>query len=392
MRHRLHVLGLPWTETTRTYSTCAYTEKARKFCTMMTAAGYEVILYAGEENEAVCAEHVTLVTRGERVGWFGEWDANNLFERIDWNPASPWWETFLRRATDAIRERAEPRDVLCLLTRAQDSVAAALPALMPVEWAVGYEGIRLTPYESKTPAVRIFESYAWMHYLYGKWGIADGCAFDAVIPNFFDRADFLPETRPADDYLLFIGRLVLRKGPHVAAQIAERAGMRLLVAGGGAVETYSPNRAERRKGAVARISAPEVTITGANVEYVGPVGVDERAELMAGAAATIVPTLYVEPFGGVAVEAMMAGSPVVASDFGAFTETVAPGISGYRFRTLAEGARAVEKAVALDRDAVRDYARARYSLEAVGPLFDDAFRRLDTLWGDGWYATEEAAA
>jgi len=363
---RLHVLGLPHTETTRDYLHCAYTQKVLKFCDMMSRA-HEVILYAGERNEARCSEHVPLVSSAERRRWFGEWDANNLFEAIDWDPAAEPWRLMNARAFSAIRERAEPRDTLCLVTSSQAPVAHALPWLMPVEWAVGYEGVRLER--------RVFESYAWMHHIYGKRGIDDGAAFDAVIPNFFDPADFARDVRAGGDYLLYLGRLVARKGPHVAALIAERVGMPLLVAGPGA------SRAEP-----GRIICPEIEIRGERIEYVGPVDVSERAELLAGAAATLVPTQYIEPFGGVAVEAMLSGCPVVATDWGAFTETVQLGVSGFRFRTLAEGAAAVTGALALDRARVRDYARGRYALDAVYPLFDAHFRRLESLWADGWYA------
>src|SRR6478672_4404436 len=130
---RLHVLGLPWTETTRTYLHCAYTEKVRKFCDMMTGEGHDVFLYAGEQNESACVEHVPLVSREERVAWFGEWDPNNLFENIDWNPGSIWWATMNSRAIVEIGKRAEPRDTLCLVTATQTPVASALPKLFPVE-------------------------------------------------------------------------------------------------------------------------------------------------------------------------------------------------------------------------------------------------------------------
>jgi len=54
----------------------------------------------------------------------------------------------------------------------------------------------------------------------------------------------------------------------------------------------------------------------------GSVGVEERANLLANAQVTLVPTTYLEPFGGVVIESMLAGTPVVTTDFGAFPELV----------------------------------------------------------------------
>jgi len=47
----------------------------------------------------------------------------------------------------------------------------------------------------------------------------------------------------------------------------------------------------------------------------GSVGVEERANLLANAQVTLVPTTYLEPFGGVVIESMLAGTPVVTTDF-----------------------------------------------------------------------------
>ena len=54
--------------------------------------------------------------------------------------------------------------------------------------------------------------------------------FDDVIPHYLDLDDFpLQETK--GDYLLFVGRLCREKGPDIAIDIANRAGMKIIVAG-----------------------------------------------------------------------------------------------------------------------------------------------------------------
>jgi glycosyltransferase involved in cell wall biosynthesis len=123
------------------------------------------------------------------------------------------------------------------------------------------------------------------------------------------------------------------------------------------------------------------------VDYVGLADTQRRAELMGGAKAIFVPTLYVEPFGGVAVEAMLCGTPVISTDWGAFTETVKPGVSGFRCRTLAEFTQACHGISSLDRKQIREAAISCWSTENVGPQYATYFDRLQGLWGAGFYTS-----
>lgn len=358
---RLHLVGFPHTRVAPEFCGCAYTAKTFKALKMW--GHHDVTLYATEGSDARGHELVECLTDAERVGLFGKDDPNRL---PAW-PTDEQWRLFNARAIVAILGRAEPHDLILLTAGwSQRAIKDALPHLSSCEPGVGYEGI-LTDRCA-------FESHAWRHHVYAMKGIHDGRWYDAVIPNYFDPDDFPHVNQGGGDYLLYVGRLIQRKGVHVAAEIAKATGLPLKVAGAGALE-HQPGR----------IVAAEVTIEAPGVEYVGTVGVEERAELMAGARCLLTPTIYLEPFGGVAVEAMMAGTPVVATDWGAFTETVVDGETGFRFRTLGEAVEAVDAAAGLDPDDVRNFAHSRYSLDAVGPQFDRWFRQLDDLWRDGWY-------
>lgn len=376
----LHVLSLPHTVTDGTHTTCAYTQKVEKFCRMMVGRGRKVILYGHEASAAPCDEHVVCVTDAQQHDWFGHHDENDL-ERggFDWNPHSPWWQSFNNACAREVAARADKHDLLLLIAgQAQQPVADANPALTVAEFGVGYEGILNVGGTRRNggPAYCAFESYAHMHQVYRRWDLHNRMNerwFDAVIPNYFDPDEFPQAADRTGDYLLFVGRLILNKGAHVAARIAAELDMPLVVAGPGALD-HGPGW----------VQASEVRIEAPKLEYVGVVGSAERASLMANAAVTLAPTLYTEPFGGVAVESMMAGTPAVTTDYGAFPETVQEGISGYRFRTLSEGCQAVERAMQLDRDDVRAYALGRYSLNAVRPQYECWFDRLDLLWQDGW--------
>lgn len=367
----LHVVSLPHTTLTEKHSSCAYSMKVLKFCKMMRQQGCRVVLYGPDESDAEADEHVIVTTVSDRRRWgFGD-GFDTARSPFLWDSNVPYWKEMNTRAILELVERIEPRDYLCLIAGwTQQPIAAAVAGPnyknpITVEWGVGYEGI--------FSEFCAFESYAWMHHVYGLQKIVNGRAFDAVIPNFFDADQFVPKRKPSSDYLLYMGRVVSRKGPHVAAQIAERVGMPLVVAGPGVTE-HGPGR----------IVSDEVTLEG-DVSYAGEVGFAKRSDLMANAAAVIVPTLYVEPFGGVAVEAMLSGTPVIASDWGSFTEILTRE-NGRLFRTLRQGAAAVKEVRSLDRKAIRRYAMSRYSLGAVGPRFTAWFDQLDTLWAEGWYA------
>lgn len=378
MKRTLHLLGLPHTQTTRDVTVCAFTSKTVKFSRMMTALGYKVIVYSGEHNDAECAEHVPIFTDWEQHKWYGgNIDPNFLPSIATWNSADVQWVTSNGRAAEEIEKRADPQDVILLTAGlAQKPISDALPHMISAEWAVGYDGA-WAPY-------RCYESYAWKHYLWGKYGVGEGRWYDTVIPNFFDEREFsMSESK--GDFLLFVGRMIRAKGIQTAVEIAKSSGMKLVMAGSGVI-SHSEGRIECEDGTV--LEAP-------GLEYVGTVNAEERNKLMGEARALLVPTSYIEPFGAVAVEAQLVGTPVVATDWGAFTETVDHGRTGYRFSTLAQGVEAVEKCanweLGLSPSEIRANALRRWSLESIGPLYEEWLERIDGLWGDGWYATPSVA-
>jgi glycosyltransferase involved in cell wall biosynthesis len=341
---RFHVPALPGRPTARENSTCAYSGYIRKLCRMMHERGHHVILYANGPVGVEVSEFVACYPI--------------LDEPLPFNEPERWADCN-DRAADAINARAEPGDFLCLTAGEQRAIAEAVP-LMAVEQRVGYAGT-FTEH-------RVFETYAWMHAVYGQQQgamSANGLCYDAVIYPPFEVEDF-PEGgggvlgRGEGDYLLYLGRMVERKGCRVAAQIAEALDARLILAGEG----------------------PDVPDYG---EHIGNVGPDQRAALLGGARALLAPTTYLEPGGGAAIEAQLCGTPVLSTDWGCYTETVEQGVTGCRCRTLGEFLWAAGAVGELDRAAIRERAIARHSLEAIGPQYERYFERLGTLYGKGWY-------
>lgn len=349
---RFHVIALPHTHTTAEYSACAFTTKVRGFCRMMKERGHTVFLYAGEQNNAPCDTHVVCIDEATRAAHVGD----RHYTEANWDPASPAWRTFNDNAISAIRERIEPRDFICIIGgTAHKPIFDAFPNHLVVEFGIGYGGCFAN--------FKVFESHAWRHTVYGARSMnnptgVDGQWFDTVIPGYLDPAGF-PFRAKKDDYFLFVGRLIDRKGYKIAQDVCADLGARLILAGPGPQEGYG--------------------------EFVGVVGPEERGRLMAGAQALFVPTIYIEPFGNVAVEAMCCGTPVLSTDFGAMTETVIHGETGFRCNTFGEFKRAAQDVWKLSPAAIRMHAVNNYSLDVIGQKYERYFDRLSHLHGKGWY-------
>ena len=363
-----HVVSLPHTQTTLEYVSCAYTQKVIKFAQMMKNLGHTVYVYSSEENEAPCDEHITLVTKKEQHEWFGEQDYQNKFYQLYWNTDHDSWQTMNSRAVTMIREnRHSEKDFVCLIGGVcQKQIADELSNMLSVEFGIGYSGI-FSPY-------KVFESYAWMHNVYGMAGIEDGQFFDTVIPNYFNPDDF-EFNEKKDDYCFYIGRMISRKGVQTAIEATARSGHRLLLAGQGVIN-HGPGW----------IETEEFKLEGDHIEFIGHLDIKRRSEIMSRAAAVLLCTNYIEPFGGTSIEPMFCGTPVITTDWGAFPENNVHGLSGYRGRTIGEFVWALENLDKLDPYKIREYAINNFSLDRCAELYQAYFEQLYTLWSDGWYS------
>jgi phosphatidyl-myo-inositol alpha-mannosyltransferase len=190
-----------------------------------------------------------------------------------------------------------------------------------------------------------------------------------IVPNGVEVARFRSARAlerladPGRTTLLFVGRLEPRKGlePLVLAFVRlreQRDDLRLLVVGDG-------GERERCQGLLPPRLREEVV-------FLGRVGDDELPGCYAAADVYVSPALGGESFGIVLLEAMAAGTPVVASDLPGYRSVVEDGVSG---RLVPPGdADALARAIAevVDDPARRDalaaagsHAAGRYDWPAV---------------------------
>ena len=106
-------------------------------------------------------------------------------------------------------------------------------------------------------------------------------------------------------------------------------------------------------------------VEGVCVEYAGSVTGEARANLLGGAAVLLYPIVEPEPFGLVMPEAMMCGTPVVATGLGAVPEIVDENVTGFFSHSAQDMPDLVRKARLLDRRLIRLKAEERFSVERM---------------------------
>lgn len=361
MKPTLHLLGLPHTVTASEFSHCAFTGKVQRFAPMMRSVGYHVVHYGNEGATSGANEHVDILFRLELDNFIGGYNPRGpKFVGDVADVSNPLYQEFNRRLANELTARVEPGDIICLpFGHAHEQAVRALTT--PAYWLETGIG-----YPTTFAPFRIFESQAWYHWHCGREN-RTGSDYHWVIPNYYDLSQWTTQETPGK-YLLYFGRICDIKGMQIVVEIAKhRPDLTVVICGQGDPAPY--------------LSQP-------NIEYRPPVHGMARDALLGNALAVLMPTRYVEPFGGVTVEAQLTGTPVLGSSFGSFTETILHDVTGYRCRTLGDWLAAVEQVESWDshhRQYISVIAREKYDMYKLAHDYDAAIRQLIDLADKGWY-------
>ena len=156
------------------------------------------------------------------------------------------------------------------------------------------------------------------------------------------------------DYLAFMGRISPEKRPDRAIEIARRAGLRLKIAA----------KVDRADAAYFEDHI-KVLLDDPLVEFVGEIGDADKPAFLGDARALLFPVDWPEPFGLVMIEAMAAGTPIIAWRNGSTPEVIEHGRNGFLVESIADAVAAVEASAALPRAAVRAAFERRFTSDRM---------------------------
>ncbi|MBM7502650.1 glycosyltransferase [Agromyces aurantiacus] len=180
------------------------------------------------------------------------------------------------------------------------------------------------------------------------------------------RAEDVP-VGPGGDTVAFVGRMSPTKGLPEAIRAAAIAGIPLRIA------------AKMQEAAEQEYFTDVVRpALGSGAEYLGELTAEEKYRLMGESLALLNPIQWDEPFGLVMIEALAAGTPVVATPRGSVREIVEEGRTGFIRDEPAELAAALTASATLDRRACRASVEERFTAQRMAEdyvaLFADLIR------------------
>lgn len=142
-----------------------------------------------------------------------------------------------------------------------------------------------------------------------------------IIPNGVNVNRFKPSEKEADKpIVLFVGRLVHRKGVHILIKaftkvVKEIPEAKLVIVGEGYMKP------------ILQMISKQLKIKE-KVKFLGEIDEEKLLKTYQKSRVVVIPSLYRESFGIVALEAMATGKPVIATRVGGLPEIIKDGING----------------------------------------------------------------
>jgi glycosyltransferase involved in cell wall biosynthesis len=167
------------------------------------------------------------------------------------------------------------------------------------------------------------------------------------------------------DHFIWIARMNKHKGVENAIAVAEKRGVKLLLAG-----RTDPTQKDYFEGVI----KPHLN---EKIQYLGELEDDEIPDFYGSAKALLYPIEWEEPFGLVVAEAMACGTPVIAYRRGSMEELIKDGESGFVIESdLEKLMEAMRKVGDLSREAVRKHVENNFSVKRMVDEYERFYYEL----------------
>ena len=189
---------------------------------------------------------------------------------------------------------------------------------------------------------------------------------DDSIPVVYNAVDLeeIPFNDRPEDFFMIVGRMTPGKGIAEAIHIAKKAKVKLLIVGH--VTTHLPWSEEYF------LKEIKPYIDGDRIRYIERMAYHDILQTMGKARGFLFPLQWDEPFGMVVIEAMAAGTPVLAYRRGSMPELIKDGETGYLVEKQEEMVEIVHRVGAIERGQCRNWVKENFSVEQMV----DAYERL----------------
>jgi glycosyltransferase involved in cell wall biosynthesis len=192
---------------------------------------------------------------------------------------------------------------------------------------------------------------------------------DDSIPVVYNAVDLdeIPFNDQPEDFFMIVGRMTPGKGIAEAIRIAKKAKVKLLIVGH--VTTHLPWSEEYF------LKEIKPHIDGERIRYIERLAYHDILHMMAKAKAFLFPLQWDEPFGMVVIEAMAAGTPVLAYGRGSMPELIKNGETGYLVENEEEMVEMTHRVPSLDRALCRNWVQQHFSIEQMVDGYEQLYRK-----------------
>ena len=178
-------------------------------------------------------------------------------------------------------------------------------------------------------------------------------------------SEICPFDAMGGDYLAFLGRISPEKRPDRAIEIAIRAGIKLKIAA--KVDNADLDYFKE---------VIEPMLDHPLIEFIGEIDDTQKCAFVGNALALLFPIDWIEPFGLVMIEAMSAGTPVIAWRNGSVPEIIDEGVGGFIVDSLDMAVAAVGRIKSIPRTSVRRYFESRFTEKHMARNYVAAYEKL----------------